>query len=322
LRSARQYNPSKRIILLGDETNRRFVPPNVEYLPLDELSGGRKEKEFQKVFQLIQGTNHQFNKEGGVDFWLKFVFRRWFFMEEFLIRQGIDAFWTFDSDTLILSDLFDIESIYKQLNIDSTTQCGGRCLNGWVGSRKLVSEYTQSILYQFNEPSYLALQRERLKNETGLAFNEMDAFSEYCRRSAVKTHHGEIPVESEILDDALAFTGGFEMAQEMVLGKTAIKRLWSDGRGIYARHLGSGKHARLLTCNMSWMPDYMWRTIKAAASWQNTTPKKLILTEGTVGAEARTDLREISIKEPILDQILREIKRLFWDLRKRICTMR
>lgn len=260
---ARRSNPSKRIVLLGDATNKRSVRGVAEFVDFESLSGTEKEQEFQRVFQVIQGERHRFNKANGVEFWLKFVFRRWFLIEAFLEKEGLDSFWTFDSDTLVLADLSAREERFS--SVAATAQCKNQCLNGWIGSRELVSRYTQAILDQFTDKAFLEAQRERLKVHAGLSFNEMDAFAEFRRRESVKTWHGEKPIDGEIFDDALAFSAGFEVGPEKVLGKTAIKRLWSDCRDIYAKHLESGEFVRLLTCNMSWMPDYMWRRVMAAA---------------------------------------------------------
>jgi len=78
LMAARRTNPDKRIVLLGDPNNRRFVGGGVQFVDFETLAGGEKEREFQKVFQIIQGERHRFNKPDGIKIWLKFVFRRWF----------------------------------------------------------------------------------------------------------------------------------------------------------------------------------------------------------------------------------------------------
>ena len=302
---ARDSNPAKRVVLLGDESNRRFVGSRVDFVPLAELAGSEKEKEFEKLFRPIQGERHRFNKANGVDFWLKFVFRRWFLIEAFLEREGLDSFWTFDSDTLVLCDL--ALQAQRFHGFEAMTQCNDQCLNGWVGSRKLVSRYTQSILDQFGDEEYLASQVERLKLNAGLAFNEMDAFAEFRRRECVRTIHGQVPVDEEIFDNALAFTEGFEIASQKVLGKTAIKRLWTDGCNIYARHLPTGNFVRLLTCNMSWMPDFMWRRIRAAAKVGSCGSRV------ASGGSQTSKLKEISTKEPILDMVVRKAKLLIWN---------
>jgi hypothetical protein len=73
---ARISNPEKRIVLLGDATNKQFARGVAEFIDFESLAGTQKELEFQRVFQVIQGERHRFNKANGVEFWLKFVFRR------------------------------------------------------------------------------------------------------------------------------------------------------------------------------------------------------------------------------------------------------
>ncbi|TSA31390.1 MAG: hypothetical protein D4R65_11205 [Verrucomicrobiaceae bacterium] len=302
LKAARRTNPDKRIVLLGDPSNRRFVGGGVQFVDFETLAGGEKEGEFQKVFQVIQGERHRFNKHGGIEAWLKFVFRRWFLIEEFLLREKIDSFWTFDSDTLLLAPLGPREARFS--DVEATTQCRDECLNGWIGSRNLVDRYTRCMIELFRDPVYLEAQRERLRTHAGLAFNEMDAFGEFRQRESIKTWHGEMPNDGEMFDDALAFGDGFESSPEKVLGKTAIKRLWTDGNSIFAKKKESGQFVRMLTCNMSWMPDYVWRRVIAATRSGGDESR------GT-GAEERVieeNLREISVREPAADCILRQAK--------------
>lgn len=310
--AARRSNPEARIVLLGDTSNSKMSPPGVEFHSFENYGGIAKEKKFHEVFQAIQGKEHRYTKQNGVDFWLKFVFRRWFLIEAFLEKEGLDSFWTFDSDTLINADLRRYARRYA--GYDCTVQCLGKCLNGWVGSRKIVSRYTDSVLCQFEDEEFLESQKIRLRSETTLAFNEMDAFAEFRSREGVKTCYGQAPVHGAIFDDALAFTEGFEVAPKKVLGKTEIKKLWSDGRNIYAKHLESGEFVRLLTCNMSWMPDYMWRRVMDASNGgRPERPETRV--EGLVDV---SQLREISTEEPVGDWFLRKAKLACWKLRRGI----
>ena len=299
LEAAQRTNPEKRIVLLGDLSNRRFVGRGVRFVDFETLAGGKKEREFQKVFQVIQGERHRFNKHGGMEVWLKFVFRRWFLVEEFLSREGLDSFWTFDSDTLVIAPLGPRESRFK--DVEATTQCRGECLNGWVGSLHLVQRYTSCILELFSDASFLDAQHERLRIHAGLAFNEMDAFGEFRRRESINTWHGEMPIGGEFFDDALAFSDGFESAPEKVLGKTDIKRLWTDGESIFAMQKEFGQFVRMLSCNMSWMPDYMW---------------KRIIGHKKAHKNIKIGFVEISVREPVTDRILRQAKVAAFRMRR------
>ncbi|MCX6970117.1 MAG: hypothetical protein NTV93_08185 [Verrucomicrobia bacterium] len=307
LRCARTTNPEKRIILLGDKANRRSADGVAEFFPFENFSSGEKSARFQQVFQVIQGERHRFSKHGGVEAWLKFVFRRWFLIEEFLKREKINSFWTFDSDTIVMAPLAPRESRFQ--DVEATTQCRGECLNGWVGSLLLVERYTACMLDLFSDPLFLDAQRERLRANAGLAFNEMDAFSEFCRRENVVTRRASEVLDGEAFDDALAFAEDYERAPDPVLGRIPVKRIWTTpSGGIWAK--SGGIPVRLLTCNMSWMPDYLWKKLEACAE---KIGKRPILTTGSKG-----DLREIDLREPLLQQIRRRAAEVVWRFKRRL----
>jgi hypothetical protein len=242
-----------------------------------------------------------------VEIWLKFVFRRWFLIEEFLRREGIDAFWTFDSDTLIISPLARKEARFT--DVAATTQCRGECLNGWVGSSGLVARYTSFILELFQDDVFLDAQRERLRLHAGLAFNEMDAFREFRQRHDVPTRHAAVGIDGEAFDDALAFVEGYEEAPALLLGKTAVKRLWTSGSGgVWAR--SGDEFVRLLTCNMSWMPDYLWRKILRCARMEEP------IDPGS--GKPFPGLSELDLREPCRDYFLREAAARWYGLRRRL----
>lgn len=301
---ARKANPDKRIVLLGDKSNRRFATGAAEFFPFEEFSSGAKHARFRKVFQVIQGERHRFTKHGGMDVWLEFVFRRWFLIEDFLVREQIDSFWTFDSDTLLLAPLGPREARFY--DVEATTQCRGECLNGWVGSADLVARYTSCILDLFGDKKFLDAQRERLKIHVGLAFNEMDAFSYFREREGVRTRQAASVIAGEAFDDALAFVENYEPAPVEMPGRTAVKRLWASPHGgIWART--GGNYVRLLTCNMSWMPEFLWKTILGSAKVGHPV--------GLVAPPSVPDLRPIDLSEPFMSRMIRLVSVLFWRVR-------
>jgi len=291
---AARANPGKRIIFLGDESNRKFAG-GAEFFSFERFSKGGKARKFGEIFQVVQGTRHVFTKPGGSDHWLRFVFLRWFLIEEFLNAEGIDAFWTFDSDTLLLAPIEVREKRF--FDVEASTQCRGQCLNGWVGSRSLVGRYTACIIDLFSDPAYLDFQRDRLRIQSGLAFTEMDAFAEFRLREGVRTRRASDIVDGEAFDDALAFFEDYETAERRILGRNEVKRLWTSPQGgVFARHRASGEMVRLLTCNMSWMPDFLFRRL---------------LRLGRPGVEiAKEEKRfvEISIEEPPVDKFWRTFR--------------
>lgn len=303
--AARRTNPSENLFLLGDETNRDCAKGIADFVDYRSLEN-EKTAAFDQVFRPLEGQRHKYNKLGGTKVWLNFVFRRWFLIAEFLRKENIQSFWTFDSDTLLLAPLQMRRRRF--LNMDATTQCRDCCLNGFVGSRRLVDAYIQCVLDLFRDPDYLEAQRARLKKQAGLAFNEMDAFCEFRRRSRAKTFHAALPSNGEFFDDALAFDEEFEESSAKVAGRITVKRLWSSPDGaLYARHFKSGNLVRMVTCNLSWLPDYVGKKLMRFC----LSPQQ----DAKVKSPKATELREVDISQPVADKIATVLMREFYKLK-------
>jgi hypothetical protein len=298
LRTARLTNPEKRIVLLGDEANRKYARNVADFVPFEDLAFGADLSLFEKVFKPIQGSRHRFNKLNGTDFWLRFVFRRWFLIANFLEREGIDAFWTFDSDTLVLAPLAPREE--RLAAYDCTEQCRGECLNGYVASSRVARDFVRMINVLFLDEAYLQEQRDRLETHLGLAFNEMDAYREFRARAGIRSIRLSVPYEGEAFDDALAFAEDYEENPTKRVGRTTVKRLWTGPHGGLFARLKTGEGIRLLSANMSWMPLYLYRRLGLMAA----SPKA----EVAIGPCTYSPLLSISYDEPLTDAALRRLR--------------
>lgn len=304
LRAAQRSNPDREICFLGDETNRRQAPPGVRYYPLEMFRQGDLLGEFQKVFVPIAGKAHHFNKSGGVDTWLRFVFERWFLIREFLHAQGIGAFWIFDSDTLIAGDLSSREN--RLSGLDATEQCRGCCLNGYVSSRDVVTAYCQKMVELFQRPGYLEFHRKRLELHSGLSFNEMDAWQTHRSEEGLKTRSLGIPCEGEAFDDALAITKGWQPAPMKIRGRIPVKRLVRDKRGgFFGFPEKESTPVRLVTLNLSWLPDYVFHRLASGC-----------LPVANLPYDAR-HCSEIDFSEPVIKFLMRRMHEQIWKLRAR-----
>lgn len=304
LNAARRSNPDKDIFFLGDDTNRCLVPEGVQFFPLEDFRRGDLLAEFQKVFVPIAGRAHHFNKAGGVDTWLRFVFERWFVIREFLHAEGINSFWIFDSDTLVTGDLTSRETRF--VGLDATEQCGGCCLNGWVSSPEVVEGYCQKMVELYKRPAYLDAQRQRLEEHAGLAFNEMDAWQTHRTESELKTIALGVPRDGEAFDDALAITGGWQPASTKVRDRIPVKRLVRDQRGgFFGFPTDLDEPVRLVTLNLSWLPDYVFHRL--APGCQPTEPQSY----------DPKFCHEVDFSEPFRDRLMRQGQEWLWRLRNR-----
>ncbi|GAB4165234.1 MAG: hypothetical protein Fur0032_01860 [Terrimicrobiaceae bacterium] len=263
LSGALRSNPGKEVHFLGDPDNRSTCPRGVHFHAMSDHSQGTLLSDFRKVFQPISGELHRFNKRGGVEHWLRFVFERWFIIREFIESRNLSRFWTFDSDTLIACDLASRE--HRFAGVPATEQCRGCCLNGLINDSSVVVRYTDMMVELFRDDDYLAAQRERLKIHRGLAFNEMDAWQTCRDRLGIPTMALGQPIDGEAFDDALGIPWGFVPASRKVRDRIPLKKVLVDQRGAaWALRDADQSPVRLLTLNLSWLPDHFYRRLLPA----------------------------------------------------------
>lgn len=253
LRCARKFNPLKRIILVGDVYNRMIASIcGVEFRYMKDFANSPEEILFNKSYKFISGEKH------GRPLWTNFVFRRWFILHNFLRVNGIQSFWTFDSDTMILCNLTDKEKYFS--SIDNTEQCGGLCLNGFIKKFEVVDGYISSMLDTFNNQKILSEISNEMLLHPEYAFTEMKAYEIYKQNSSYKALHLVNFLNNETFDDCICFCDGMELSEHKA-GEYSPKKIFSDGIAIYFKNAASGCFIKANTINMSWVPDSYFEKI-------------------------------------------------------------
>jgi hypothetical protein len=304
LSAARASNPDKNVILIGDAHNRDCVPAGIGFEEIADYTFGHDLGEFHSRFVPIAGSNHRFTKCGGTDTWLRFVFARWFILKNFAESRGLNEFWTFDSDTLVTTPLASEENRFR--SFDATEQCGGRCLNGFIHSTDLIRSYCKEIITVFGNADLLEKQRARLRQHSGLAFNEMDVWQYHRDRLGLKTVRLGYPYEGEAFDDALAIHSGWKKAPVQVRDHIPVKYLERDARGgFFAFHGVDGSPVRLMTLNLSWLPDYVFRLLLPGCGSGPRFPYDNSFT------------RIVDFSEPLFKKYARRSLQKYWSLHAR-----
>jgi hypothetical protein len=279
LRAARRSNPGTRIVLLGDAANRKYRRFGIEHRLLEAYSGGHDLATFEQVYRPIQGPRHHYNKARGMDYWTKFVFRRWFLIRKFLEAEDIGAFWTFDSDTLILAPL-DVR-VARFSHLDCTEQCQGCCMNGYISGPNIVRRYVQTMNKLFLDEKHLAHYEKYFREVApAAAYTEMTAYMTFRKLEAIHTIRLSSPVDGEVFDDALAFTDGYIISSYQIgLRRMKIKRLMlGPDTSVWGSLAPAGTPVRFVTINLSWMPAFVGRIL---AGYASPNPKLQIFSPDT-----------------------------------------
>jgi len=257
LRCARLSNPQSRIILLGDAANKKIATSaGVEHFYFDDFNNSGEILEFERVYHHVAGQKH------GRKFWTKFVFKRWFFVHEFIKKQRINSFWHFDSDNMILTDLNKQE--YKFVNYDCTEMCNGICMNGFISSFNVVDGYVKKINQLFLDEDYLKHQGKDFIKHPNYAFTEMRAYKTYKEQEHINSIRLNSIISYETFDERLCQAQGYETYANP-LNNRYYKKLYLDKNGfLFCYHLSSKNYIKMNSLDLSWVPNNLFRKLKVA----------------------------------------------------------
>lgn len=254
LRQCKLTNPENRIVLLGDEKNRIITErTGTEHYLFEDYNDSVEIQRFEKVYQHVAGKKH------GREYWTKFVFKRWFYIHEFIKREKINAFWHFDSDNMILSDLNQQE--YKFQNFDCTEQCNGICMNGYISSFAVVDGYVKKINELFENQRYLDEQKEDFIKHPNYAFTEMRAYKAYKEQEEINSIRLNKIIDNETFDDCICQKHGYD-TYEFTINGQYLKKIYLDANGhFYCYHINFSAFIKMNSLNLSWVPTNLFKLI-------------------------------------------------------------
>ena len=290
LAAAIKFNPGKKVYLLGDSENEHYKKIGLTHIHFNQFHSGDKIKDFDRLFNVVKGDQFLgFEKYKGNDYWIRFVFLRWFYINNFLKEFSIPSFWTFDSDTLIVSNLSQFEENF--FKYDCTEQCDGSCMNGFVHNVKVVDGYVTHINDLFANHDYLRNQQEEFKSlNRGFAFTEMRAYLSFKEAISIKTFHLNKKRNGAMFDDCLCQDYGMEMVE--LKDGSKFKKLYQEktSKIMHVKQANNSEYIRLNTINLSWLPIYIIKKIYSEA---------LKLNERKYGCIKSHEFKELNFNSPV-----------------------
>ena len=247
---------------MGDDSNKWLNRlESVEHLPFEAFEYGEELTAFNDVYQLVKGERSRHIKHGRD--WVNFVFKRWYYVYNFLRSRSVVDFWHFDSDNMILDSLSRHEDKFKRY--DFTEQCNGSCMNGYVSSTEFVRQYLNSINQQFQDEAYLNNLRATCCDET----DNFEAFTEMAAYKAYRDQERDIPIhpvrlnsviDGSSFDDCICQEHGMKM--ELFPSAQQIKLIacTDDGR-FYCFPQDNSPAVRLNSINLSWVPTELFAVV-------------------------------------------------------------
>jgi hypothetical protein len=255
--AAKITNPDKDIFLLGDEENQWIGKAyGINHCFFRDFRYGKEMELFDQVYKLVQGRNH-YSIRGGRD-WVNFVFKRWFYIYNFLVDQKIDDFWTFDSDNMILDSLQYHEPKFRAY--DCTEQCNGICMNGFISNPSFVFRYIRRINELFQNQEYLDKQRRELEEHPEWAYTEMRAYIAFKTEERIHSIRLSSIIDNSTFDDCICQEDNMKM-ERLPWGQKIKKVYLGPGGTFYCCDKTDNLLIRINTLNLSYVPIYLFERV-------------------------------------------------------------
>jgi len=254
----RTSNPNADIILLGDPSNKKVAQScGVRHFMLQNYDFGDNLKTFDQVYELIATPEFDAFKHG--DDWNKFVFRKWFILNNFLVKENIECFWHFDSDNMIFTNLSTLE--HKYLDLDCTVQCHGDCMKGFFTNQKIVERYVHKINEVFMRREYISEFKAGLNKQKGpLCFSEMTVYKIFNKEESFKSVRLSKIDNNSSFDDLICRSDGMKMEKLPFGEDSKIVFMNADGR-FFCISENDNKPVEMHALNLSWTPIYIYQAI-------------------------------------------------------------
>lgn len=149
LSQLKKSNPQKRIVLLGDSSN-KFYQGLVDWFDIRDYS--LLADKFSKNYHHLSPNNRKYEL---------FCFVRWFAILEFMKRNIIPKAWCLDSDVMVYDDLTKTETLFSSKPMSISDVSGGCCL---INDINILENLCQKMMETYEDESTLTRLREHLVN--------------------------------------------------------------------------------------------------------------------------------------------------------------
>lgn len=248
LNIARITNPTANFYLLGDAENKEVAQSNGwTHVSFFDLSNNDLQR-FRECYRLISTQNNP-------DRWLpfdmtRFCFERYFFAFEFMRQAGMDKFWMFDSDDLLVEEIMPWQTELLSRGIVFTRMAHNTALRGLM-NLQVVKGYCDHVISLFEDSSFVTEQiRIFSKKNTLAAFTDMNAAAIYTPE--VPGCHLASSIKGWHFDDCIMHEDNFDMIDLGHLAKMPFKHVKFDGR--HFTGIRSGEKINFATINGSGLP--------------------------------------------------------------------
>ena len=264
LENAVRMNPDKRVILIGDHTNMHLSSIGVEHFTFEDLVDAGYKASLDSCYKVIGGTKFLLlnTRKGGED-WTYFNFMKWHVIDTLCSAEGIDSFWTFDSDVIYTRPLSELESSYS--HYDYTTVNTLHVMQGMVNNTLYLRHFSNLVIELFSDGDFLESMSKDFQNNPTFGFTMMRVFDELKKRHRPNTLGLIQEVDGLRYDSCICMEYDSEEFYPGTTEGRRIKKLYvNKGNEIFQKQSETGEYFGVFAINMSWVPTYFIRMVNSA----------------------------------------------------------
>lgn len=262
LKQAAYSNPESRIILLGNNLNKIVTSPDfsykVEHYNIDDYF--QSAKEFEKIYK-----HHSINCP---EFEL-FCIQRWFVINDFIKKQGIEKFLHLDSDVLLYSN-FQKEKDYMEIvqKYDMTiSRISGH--TSFFNSQEILQKFCDFVVDLYSNDFYEKMHMDKktgnfthmqTKTELGYILSDMSLLYAFSNMPDVKCLDTSKIINGTLIDVCLSDHPDFAYLSDeianIIFDKSNVPYLIKRSKNslepvrMHSIHF-QGKKKKIMPCCMS-----------------------------------------------------------------------
>ncbi|MEQ8238127.1 MAG: hypothetical protein RIA69_02895 [Cyclobacteriaceae bacterium] len=245
-----------KTILIGDESNRKYKNYGIDHYIFDDYLQNPSAHRLSEVYRRVGGTSFsEINAHKGARDWTKFNFQKWIVLEEFCKLNELSGFWTFDSDTLIFSDLNQLNDYFEEYSYSTMNEHNQ--LQGKLNDISVLSSFNKLVIDLFENESFLEdlMKTDFQKNPTW-GFTMMRVFESLKIQEGYNTIRlKDVVIDGATFDECICMPFQMEI-YESEIGRS-LKMLYANGSGnIFEKVINEPTYLKLHSLNLSWVPDY------------------------------------------------------------------
>lgn len=201
IKQAKYSNPSSRIILIGDNSNKKCaLNEGVEHYLISDYF--KSALEFAKNYKHYSTNNYNYEL---------FCFQRWFIIKDFIDSQGIDKFIHIDSDVLLFKNFYSDTSYLNTIKKYDFLHCGYSAHTSVFNSKDVLLYFCDFINKMFLDKNFVT-QFETKMNSDKIIYKVNNAIyyanpplSDMCavKFFALRDDVKSLDLSSTILDDGI-----------------------------------------------------------------------------------------------------------------------